>query len=421
MFALARSAVADSVEFLSGAKAEGTVTAIRKAAKEFDIEVKIGTRTLVRTYTFDKVHAVTMKGKRFVLTPLPANPTGAGAAAKGTSVASETGLQTRDQVMRQIDQIGRTPPDWFEATPLNYPQSLDLTWPLKPPNKGWNNQKNIGQYLWDIINPNPSRWRSGIRLVHHEMTVHKQDPELLQRDMKSLGTMYFQLFQDYPRAAFWLLQAKVDKGDVNAVMLGECYWRMGNRQMGLDMLNSSRLPMQAIKLLGDMGETDRAIRLADAFAKGRQPHEAYLLAGDACRAAGRLPQAIAYYQKVLDAPDARNQEYTARYSGRATDSMEAIRLIHRANVAQVADGTYRASSIGYNGNLEVEVKVAGHRVTSVTVTQHREKQFYAALSDTPAKILKKQSIQGIDATSRATITSQAIVNATAKALAKGAP
>jgi hypothetical protein len=44
-------------------------------------------------------------------------------------------------------------------------------------------------------------------------------------------------------------------------------------------------------------------------------------------------------------------------------------------------------------------------VTAVKVTKHREKQFYAALTDTPAKILKKQSVQGIDATSRATITS----------------
>jgi uncharacterized protein with FMN-binding domain len=53
------------------------------------------------------------------------------------------------------------------------------------------------------------------------------------------------------------------------------------------------------------------------------------------------------------------------------------------------------------------------------VTKHREKQFYAAITDTPAQIIRKQSVKGIDATSRATITSEAIVTATAKALQSG--
>lgn len=408
------SPAADLVEFLNGAKAEGIVKAIRKAEKEFDFEVKLGTQTLARTYTFDKVHAVTMNGKRFVLTPLPSQPA-------ATSQGGAASLRSRDQILQLIDKVGRTPPDWFESTPLDYPQSLDLSWPLKPPDKGWNNQKNVGQYIWDVTNPNPGRWRGGVRLVHHAMTLHEKDPALLQRDMKTLGTMYFQLFQDYPRAAFWFHQAKVGKGETDSVLLGECYWRMGNKKMGLDMLASNRLPLQAVKLYGDMGETDKAVRLAESFAKIGHPHEAYLLAGDACRMAGRFPQAIAFYQKVLDAKDARNKEYGAIYHGRARDSMEAIKLFDQANVARVADGTYRATSIGYSGNLEVEVRVANGQMSSVNVTSHREKQFYAALTDTPAQILKKQSVQGIDATSRATITSQAIVNATAKALARGAP
>ena len=67
-----------------------------------------------------------------------------------------------------------------------------------------------------------------------------------------------------------------------------------------------------------------------------------------------------------------------------------------------------------------EVRVANHRIEEVEVTQHVEKQFYAAITDTTSQIIMKQSVNGVDATSRATITSQAIVNATAKALAKGA-
>jgi uncharacterized protein with FMN-binding domain len=54
------------------------------------------------------------------------------------------------------------------------------------------------------------------------------------------------------------------------------------------------------------------------------------------------------------------------------------------------------------------------------VTKHKEKQFYSALSDIPRQIIKKQSVKGVDATSRATITAEAVINATAKALASGA-
>jgi uncharacterized protein with FMN-binding domain len=67
----------------------------------------------------------------------------------------------------------------------------------------------------------------------------------------------------------------------------------------------------------------------------------------------------------------------------------------------------------------VEVVVASGRIESVRISRHREKQYYSSLTDTPEKILKRQGVAGIDATSSATITSEAIINATAKALAGG--
>ena len=91
--------------------------------------------------------------------------------------------------------MGNTPPDWFASTPLDYPQTLELDWPLKPQDDGWNNQKNVGQFKWDIINPNPGRWRSGVRLIHEIMSIQQDEPALLRRDMQVLGEMYFELFQ----------------------------------------------------------------------------------------------------------------------------------------------------------------------------------------------------------------------------------
>ncbi|MBC8355848.1 MAG: FMN-binding protein [Planctomycetes bacterium] len=403
---------ADLVEFLNGAKATGSMKQIRKEKKEFDFEIQLGGRRLVRTYTFDKIHAVTMKGKRYVLTPMSE-----GAAANSES--GSTVLRTKAQVLELIDTVGRTAPDWFDQAPLDYPKTLEIDWPLKPEGKGWDESKNVGQYKWGVINPNPGRWQSGVRLVHHIMTLHQAQPTLLQRDMNVLGEMYFELFQDYPRAAFWLRQAKVKTPEPQSIHLAECYWRMGNKQMATEVLDARSLPSNAIKLLGELGQTDRALRLAGAFAKMNRPHEAYLLAGDACRLVNRHEEAIDYYQKVIDAPQARNEDYSKRYRGRAKDSIEAIELSEKADVSKVADGTYRASSVAYNGALDVEVRVVAHRIEQVKITKHREKQFYAALTDTPNQIIKKQSVNEIDATSRATITSQAIVNATAKALATG--
>jgi uncharacterized protein with FMN-binding domain len=59
----------------------------------------------------------------------------------------------------------------------------------------------------------------------------------------------------------------------------------------------------------------------------------------------------------------------------------------------------------------------GGQIESVEVVRHNEKQFYSAITDTQNSILRLQSVRGVDGTSGATITSQAIVNATAKSLA----
>ena len=63
--------------------------------------------------------------------------------------------------------------------------------------------------------------------------------------------------------------------------------------------------------------------------------------------------------------------------------------------------------------------VKNAHIESVKVTRHTEKQFYSAITDTTTRIIGKQGVKGVDMTSGATITAEAIVNATAKALASG--
>lgn len=409
---------ADVVEFVSGAKMSGVVTEIRKDDKEFDFEAKVGGRTMTRTYPFHKVHAVTYRGSRFVITPVSAT-TPTKTDAKGNPIRSKT------EIDRVIETVGSTDPDWFDSTELDYPDTLDLSWPLKPPTKGWNNKKNMGQYIWDIIHPNTSRWRSGIKLVHHCTTLHANDRELLKRDMTTLGRMYFELMQDYPRAAYWLRKGGAKRGEGPAVMLAECYWRLGNKQLAMQNLVSrsytADAAAKAIKVYGNMGNINEALKMTERIAPTGASYMGFIAAGDALRQAGRFDQAIDFYNKVLSDNNFRNADYENRYKARARESIEAIELFEQADVSSIPDGSYKGSSTAYNGQLDVAVNVTGGEIKSVKVTQHREKQFYSAMTDTERSILKLQTVRGVDGTSGATITSRAIVNATAKALAGAAP
>ncbi len=136
-----------------------------------------------------------------------------------------------------------------------------------------------------------------------------------------------------------------------------------------------------IKLWADMGEIDKALKLAERKAAGGMATIAYLTAGDTCRLAGRYKEALAYYEKVLTAEGAAGREDDVRRDReRAQASIQAIKLFDTLDVTQVADGTYTANSLAYAGPLHVEVVVKGRRIQSVRVTQHEEKQFYSALT-----------------------------------------
>ncbi len=403
---------ADTVEFLTGATLEGKVTSIRKPMMEFDFESRIGRRNVRKTYKFADVHAVTLNGVRHVLTPKP--------AADGKIDSGEPVVRSMQEVRALVDTDGASDPDWMERTKSALPNTLDLSWPLQPPKKGWDNKQNVGQYIWDIVNPNPSRWRQGIKMVREIVDSHADDKALLVRDQKALGRMYFHLLQDYARAAYWFEQAKVSGQMLEGVMLAECYYKLGNRDMAMRMMTQRSLPPGAIKLLAELGEINTARRLAESFRRTQAEPNAMLLIADAMRNLGRNDEAIQYYEAVLNSNQARNKDYKERFCGRAQDSIDAIGLADKADVTKVADGRYKESSIGYNGPLEVEVTVQGNEIKACRVVKHKEKQFYSSLRDTPKQILDKQSVQGIDGFSGATITSAAIVNATAKALAKGA-
>lgn len=332
-------------------------------------------------------------------------------------------MRTRAEVEALIQQMGATQPDWWDSVELGYPPTLDLAWPLKDEGP-WDANRNVGQYLWDVINPNPGRWKEGIKLVHHLMIRHKDDRAKLARSTETLGRMFHDLMEDYARAVFWWRIAARYGGYVDTISLAHCYWKLGCREMAEEALAQAPYDYTRhgtlIKLWADMGQFDKALKLAEQKASSGMPTVAYLAAGDACRLAGRYQQALAYYRKSLAGQDVAGREGDVQKGKeRAQASIQAIQLFDLLDLSQVPDGTYRAESIAYAGPLHVEVAVKGGRILSVRVTQHQEKQFYSALTDTPNQIVARQGVKGVDAVTGATMTSEAILNATAKSLAAG--
>ncbi len=401
---------ADVVELVDGNKIEGQV--IAKDSESITVQMTVNGRTFTRRWTLDKVRAVTAGDRT------EASPNGPAITPAPPHANQE---RSREEVKALIDGQGRKKPDWWDSVALNYPRTLDLTW-SDPPARQWDNQRYVGQYIWDIINPNPGKWRDGIRLVHHLLGLHKDNPGLRRRAMNELGRMYFDFYHDYARAAFWWQNAEIDDQDSyrTGVQLAECYWRLGSKPMALELLDKLPPQFSMIKAWAQMGELERALSLAEANASGPSADVALIYAGDACRVAGKDQQALEYYQKVLQLqPSGRARNRILANQQRAKASSEAVRLFASLDLKRIPDGTYRGSSLGYQDQLWVEVTVRSSRIESVNVIQHQEKQFFNAMTETPQKIIAKQSVQGIDATSGATLTSQAIIQATAKALASG--
>jgi uncharacterized protein with FMN-binding domain len=411
-------AIAEDVAVLStGTRVVGTVTSYD--AQAVTISVKVGTRNFTRKYPTDRLKSLTVGGVAIDLkTGKPVGDASQPTAATGASRSSR-------EILDEIDRVGRVPPEWYDETPLNFPQSLDLTWPEKATG-GWNSSKNVGQYVWDRINPNEGRWREGVRLMHHILSVAK-DVGARERAMLSLGAMYHNLHQDYARAAFWYHQLGLDKSPGSkpnaGLNLAHCYWQLGSKPMAMTTLQKmSTKPYAAIKLLGDLGETKQAIDTAERFSKSGQASTCFLYAGDACRVAGRFDEAETYYRRAITAinPAEADKPHRKRDKARAEACIAAIRF-YTLDPTKVKDGTYKSSSIGYEGQVQVEVIVKNGRIENVRVLSHREKQFYSSITETPRRIIQRQSVNGIDTTSGATITSEAIINATAKALADSRP
>jgi len=332
-------------------------------------------------------------------------------AARTTVVPPAVVKRTPAEVDAYIQQAGPTPPDWWDSVPLNVPNNVDLVWG-SPRGGAKGGKQNLSQFVNSIIQTNPGRWREGAKLLHHALTVNKDDPAALKPIMQGLADLYLNYLADYARAAFWYRKAGV-VADLN---IARCYWKLGCKELAIPIVekNANSRRDNIPKIWSDMGETDRAVQAALAIArKPNMADEGCRLAGDACLAAGRYPEALNYYQQGLAAATRDNVK------ARITDDIEMVRMAQGFDLKRIRDGTWTAEVYGFAAPLEVEVVVKGGRIVSCRVTRHKETRVYSALYYVPNQIVEKQGVKGVDAVTSATITSEAILQAAQKALLQG--
>jgi uncharacterized protein with FMN-binding domain len=394
----------------------------------------------------------------------------AGIQAKSEARAEKT----KTEIDTHIKQVGGTAPDWWNSVEMSYPETLDLNWPVQggfmegrsefgerrgrgfrgergghgfPGGRGGrgfgreqNLQTMVDQYLIQVVYPNASRHKEGIKLVNHLMILHKDDKEKLKRSLNTLGQMFYELFDDYTRAAFWWQKYSQMGGSTDSLKMARCYFELGSKATAAELLlqadsSYSRNNKDLIKLWAKIGEVDKALEMIESNSdtnssgmdridfrggRGSSQSENYLLAAEICRGAGRYDEAIGYYEKVLALPDS----YTRSMNRHGTDgkvkaqaNLEATRLLKKLDLKRVPDGSYTASTAGYGGPLTIRVVINGGNIESVKITQHWETFSYLVMAEPTARqIVTKQGFEGVDVITGATVTSDAIINAAAKAL-----
>jgi uncharacterized protein with FMN-binding domain len=314
---------------------------------------------------------------------------------------------------------------------------------------------NIDQYLIQVIYQNPAQHKLGIKLVSKFASMHNNKFEKYKRDINTLAYMYYDLVFDYARAAYWWQRYAELGGSADTLKLARCYYELGSKSAAADILtkagsNTSNAPRPGnnnrdiIKLWATIGEVDKALSMIEsgttAAPEGErgiqglpggsnmQLQNNMMLAGEICRQAGKYDQAIAYYQKVLDAQPAGQNPQEARggrggedgrsLKARATANIEALKLIKTLDLKKVPDGSYSGTGTGHEGTLTIKATVKAGKIESIEVTQQNETpNRYANAEKVARKIVSKQGIIGVDAVTGATETSDAIINGAAKALA----
>lgn len=99
----------------------------------------------------------------------------------------------------------------------------------------------------------------------------------------------------------------------------------------------------------------------------------------------------------------------------------ASTAVHAADTYK--DGTYRGKGQGKEGEVEVTVKVNAGKIADVEVIKHQDTDamMQGVIDNIIPEIIEKQTVEGVDAVTGATMSSKGVLEASKQALDQAKP
>ena len=231
----------------------------------------------------------------------------------------------------------------------------------------------------------------------------------------------------------WLYRAKKDVGYGHEVpmylfLAGETAWAVREYEAFLRRTpqRNTHAYLSLASCYGHFGEYGKAVETLKV-AMAHLPTDHWRIArqadvhdtwGDLCASSGDKAGARRHYVKAMELYPKSTQPWGRHLLARrvATVKAKLDLLTEQLGVKGIPDGSYRGSSLGYAGPLTVTVAVRNGRITDLKV-KHKEKIHQNATEIIPRRIIEAQSLK-VDAITGATVTCQAIVEASLQALRK---
>lgn len=177
------------------------------------------------------------------------------------------------------------------------------------------------------------------------------------------------------------------------------------------------------------GEYEKALQVLDT-AMQRLPDPPWQIArqadihdnmGDIYSEMGDIDKAKQHYQKAMELYPTSTQPYGRHLLYRQADKIQSklnLMAYQAIESGQLRDGVYTGKSLGYAGeDLIVTVSIRKGKMVDIQL-KHKEKIDQGATTIIPQRIIEQQSLK-VDGITGATVTYQAILDGTLKALKKG--
>ena len=133
---------------------------------------------------------------------------------------------------------------------------------------------------------------------------------------------------------------------------------------------------------------------------------------DALRVKKQYEKAVETYNEAVEAFSKAGGGRWLRFSRMMADFCKRVPDL---KIRKPKSGVYTGTEMGYSANVNVAVKIRRGKILGVAVTEQKESRAYESLKNVPALIKRRQS-PSVEATTRATMTSYAVMSAALKAL-----